>query len=76
MAKFTDAYIDGLVQDCSIFIADTGDTAVLHSAIDMHYSAQITRLILGLCPANERCRYKVTLSLIGWAQTWNQPWMS
>ena len=27
------------------------------------------RLILGLCPANERRRYKVTLSLIGWSQT-------
>ena len=26
-------------------------------------------LILGLCPANERRRYKVTPSLIGWAQT-------
>ena len=33
-----------------------------------------TGLILGLRPANERCRYKVTASLIGWAQTWNQPW--
>ena len=26
-------------------------------------------LILGLCPANERRFYKVTSSLIGWAQT-------
>ena len=26
-------------------------------------------LILGLHPANERRRYKVTPSLIGWAQT-------
>ena len=26
-------------------------------------------LILGLHPANERHRYKVTLSLIGWVQT-------
>ena len=26
-------------------------------------------LILGLCPANERRHYKVTPSLIGWAQT-------
>ena len=32
----------------------------------------ITRMILGLHPANERRRYKVTLSLIGWAQTYNQ----
>ena len=31
-------------------------------------------LMLGLRPANERRRYKVTPSLIGWAQTYNQPW--
>ena len=30
-------------------------------------------LISGLRPANERRRYKVTPSLIGWAQTQNQP---
>ena len=30
-------------------------------------------LILGLRPATERRRYFVTTSLIGWAQTWNQP---
>ena len=29
----------------------------------------ITGLILGLHPAYERCRYKVTQSLIGWVQT-------
>ena len=29
----------------------------------------ITELILGLRPANERRRYKVMPSLIGWAQT-------
>ena len=32
----------------------------------IHYT---TGLILGLRPANERRRYKVTASLIGWAQT-------
>ena len=32
-------------------------------------------LILGLRPANERRRYKVTPSLIGWAQMYNQPCM-
>ena len=31
--------------------------------------APVSGLILGLCPANERRRYKVTPSLIGWAQT-------
>ena len=30
-------------------------------------------LILGLRPANERRRYFVTTSIIGWAQAWNQP---
>ena len=29
---------------------------------------QISELILGLRPANERCPYMVTPSLIGWAQ--------
>ena len=32
-----------------------------------------TRLILGLCPANERRHYFVMTSLIGWAQAYNQP---
>ena len=36
-------------------------------------NAPYAGLILGLCPANERLRYKVTSSLIGWAQTYNQP---
>ena len=31
--------------------------------------------ILGLRPASERRRYKVTPSLIGWAQTQKQPWL-
>ena len=34
----------------------------------------ISGLILGLRPANERRRYKVTPSLTGWAQVENQPW--
>ena len=33
----------------------------------------VAGLILGLRPANERRRYFVTMSPIGWAQTWNQP---
>ena len=31
-------------------------------------------LILALLPANEKHCYKVTPFLIGWAQTYNQPW--
>ena len=35
-----------------------------------------TGLIRGLRPANERRRYFVTTSLIGWAQTYNHPGMN
>ena len=38
-----------------------------------HFELTNTSLILGLCTANERRRYKVTTSLIGWAQAQNQP---
>ena len=38
------------------------------------FTERVTGLILGLPTANERRRYKVTPSLIGWAQTQNQPW--
>ena len=31
-------------------------------------------IILCVCPANERWRYTVTPSLIGWAHTQNDPW--
>ena len=35
-----------------------------------HYITHfLTGQILGLCPANERRRYKVTASFIGWVQT-------
>ena len=33
------------------------------------------RLILGVRPANERRCYFVTTSLIGWVQTYNQPYL-
>ena len=44
-----------------------GDLHFRFDAID--YSCMNSGLILGLRPANERRRYKVTPSLIGWAQT-------
>ena len=31
---------------------------------------KLSGLVLALHPANERCHYNVTTSLIGWAQTW------
>ena len=40
---------------------------VLQSVV--YEQINISGLILGLHPANERRRYKVTLSLIGWVQT-------
>ena len=36
---------------------------------DISCNMGLTGLILGLRPANERRRYFVTTSLIGWAQT-------
>ena len=36
--------------------------------------ARAEGLTLGLRLANERRRYKATPALIGWAQTWRQPW--
>ena len=40
----------------------------------MCIATEVTQwLILGLHPANERRRYKVTLSLAGWAQIYNRP---
>ena len=38
--------------------------------------SHITVLILGLRPTNERRRYRVRPSLIGWAQSWNRPSIS
>ena len=35
---------------------------------DYNNTSYIAGVILGLRPANEKCHYKVTLSLIGWAQ--------
>ena len=37
--------------------------------------AQYTGIILWMRPANERRRYNVTSSLIGWAHTQNNPWI-
>ena len=36
---------------------------------------QCTGIILCKCPTNERWRYNVTSSLIGWAHTQNNPWV-
>ena len=49
---------------------------VMHSElalVDTLAPQTISGLILSLRPANERRLYFVTSSLIGWAQTYNQP---
>ena len=38
------------------------------------FARKKSEVILSLLWDNERRGYKVTPSLIGWAQTWNQPW--
>ena len=49
------------------------DTYVMQVMFDVYVTCESvcinSGLILGLRPANERRRYKVTPSLIGWAQT-------
>ena len=54
----------------------TGDTTVIHIFIHpfifvpiFEIDAGVPRISLGMCPANDRCRYIVTTSLIGWAHT-------
>ena len=63
-------YIDDLVKDCGNSIANAMELLQTWAKplISINYCI-VTWLILGLHPANERRRYKVTPSLIGWAQT-------
>ena len=49
------------------------DSLFHYTSRSMWYGIVLSGLILGLHPSNERRRYKVTLSLIGCAQTYNQP---
>ena len=41
---------------------------------NLNFTVETAGLMLGLLPANERRRYFVTTSLIGWAKSYNQPW--
>ena len=45
------------------------DSTLMEKKIPLDRGNLPTRLILGLRLANERRRYKVTPSLIGWVQT-------
>ena len=50
---------------CAKFVDFRYISVYIHNDAGMEYN----ELILGLRPADERCRYQVTPSLIGWAQT-------
>ena len=50
-------------------LRESKDCLRASEAVLINMAQYITGLILGLRPANERRRYKVTPSLIGWAQT-------
>ena len=45
----------------------------MYTYVTVSFPMIYSGLILGLRPANERRRCKVSPSLIGWAQSWNQP---
>ena len=51
-----------------------GTAGHIFRRVEVHYDAHqtYTRLILGLRQANERRRYFVTTSLIGWAKVLNE----
>ena len=42
---------------------------------DALHNVRATGIILCMCPANERWRYDVTSSLIGWAHAQNNSWV-
>ena len=47
---------------------------VWNSAVWLRCCMRTSGIILSMRPANERCRYTVMPSLIGWAHTRNDPW--
>ena len=71
-------FIESYVSYMIVFYVFETKTVYVEIVFLMHgepWSAvgYVYRLILVLSPANERRRYKVTPSLIGWAQPKNQP---
>ena len=66
---FCQIIIDNMSYDCIFPYGCSGVLRISLSCIHMNTRDHITTgLILGLRPASERRRYKVTPSLIGWAQ--------
>ena len=56
----------------SRFVPSQWETSLQSNTVS-HWLGANLESALGLHPTNERRRYKVMSSLIGWAQTWNQP---
>ena len=69
------AFTDVEILDCVLL--HSGDTIVAIFIIGAEFepwlAGSYSRLILGLRTANGRRLYKVTPSLIGWAQIWISP---
>ena len=72
---------NGNCNSMSIFIglylaAFINELSVVHAPwmVCKHDVTAISEIILCMCPTNERWRYNVTPSLIGWAHTQNDPY--
>ena len=64
-----DQYVDRRIDGPTEAYQNTTDFGAYKNLYQWWNKVQITGLILVLCPANDRHCYKVTPSLIGWAQT-------
>ena len=64
--------LDGQVDDENRLLLAYSEHYWWHAHMQLMLQEAKAGIILGLRPANERRRYKVTPSLIGWAQTQNQ----
>ena len=61
-------FVAELYTSCKLLLAVLANSQIDKSRFLAQGSRVIMGLILGLCSANERRRYFVTTSLIGWAQ--------
>ena len=61
--------VDGIPALVQVMTCHQTGTKPIPETMITYFTYSYTGLILGLRPANERRRYNVTPSLIGWAQT-------
>ena len=70
-------YIDGLMpkrRNSSALAMVLRLFCIKPSIYDKYIIISVPGIIFCMCPANERRRYNVTSSLIGWAHSQNDPW--